>query len=228
MIKALAIDIDGTITDSQRRLSLKATKAIRSAIKNNIKVILATGNKVCFARSTAILIGTNSPIIAENGGVINYGEHNKILADKKKIQEAYNYLKTQAEIDEFNDNRHTEIAFGHTNPEQIKEILKNHEVDVVDTKFAVHIKNKGINKGNALKKLARELDIPIEQTAAIGDSDNDIEMINQAGTGIALKNATPKLTENADIKIDRENGEGVVKAIRQLGIINKNQKTENH
>ncbi|WGI17578.1 phosphoglycolate phosphatase [Methanonatronarchaeum sp. AMET-Sl] len=219
--KAIAIDIDGTITDKKRRLNLQATKSIRQAIKNNHKIILATGNATCFARSTAILIGTDSPVIAENGGVINYGiNKNQILANKKEVQKAFNHLKTKTEIEEFKDHRYTEIAFQPTiTPQKVREITKNYNIEVVDTKFAIHIKNKHINKATALKKLTKKLDIPQKQTIAIGDSNNDIEMIEQAETGVALKNSTPELKTKADITINKPNGKGVTKALKKLKII---------
>ncbi|OUJ19251.1 HAD superfamily hydrolase [Methanonatronarchaeum thermophilum] len=220
-IKAVAIDIDGTITDNQRRLSLSATKAIRRAIKNDIKIILATGNATCFARSTAILLGTNCPVIAENGGVINHGiNDNQILADNKKVIEAFKHLKTKTEINEFKDHRYTEKAFAPTiAPNKVRKIIKDYDVEVIHTKFAIHIKNKNINKATALQKLTNQLNIPLEQTIAIGDSNNDIEMIEKAGTGIALGNSTKKLKQKADIKINKQNGQGVTTALKKLKII---------
>ena len=49
---------------------------------------------------------------------------------------------------------------------------------------------KGVTKGNALLELASYLNIPSENTFAIGDSDNDLSMIESARYGIAVGNAT--------------------------------------
>ncbi|PTD94120.1 hypothetical protein C9439_04195 [archaeon SCG-AAA382B04] len=85
-MKAIAIDIDGTITNEDRLLSLKATQELRKAINHGYRLILCTGNISCFARSTAILIGTNEPVIAENGGVIEKKDGEEIvLGDKEEI-----------------------------------------------------------------------------------------------------------------------------------------------
>ena len=43
-----------------------------------------------------------------------------------------------------------------------------------------------MNKGTALSSFAEKLGIPAEQTAAIGDYDNDLDMIRCAGIGIAM------------------------------------------
>ncbi|TVR68826.1 MAG: HAD family phosphatase [Spirochaetaceae bacterium] len=54
------------------------------------------------------------------------------------------------------------------------------------------------NKGVALRALAEHLGIPMEQTIALGDNLNDMEMIREAGMGLAVANAVPQLKEIAD------------------------------
>jgi Cof subfamily protein (haloacid dehalogenase superfamily) len=49
----------------------------------------------------------------------------------------------------------------------------------------------GVSKGQALRWMARRLRIPLEQTAAIGDQYNDLEMIAAAGHGVAMPSAPP-------------------------------------
>lgn len=44
---------------------------------------------------------------------------------------------------------------------------------------------KGVSKGNALAATAQEANVPLAETIAIGDSDNDLSMILQAGLGVA-------------------------------------------
>lgn len=64
--------------------------------------------------------------------------------------------------------------------------------------FLVEITPKGVNKGNALEKLCGLLGIFPEQTAAFGDSDNDIPMLKRAGIGIAMGNAPESVKQAAD------------------------------
>jgi len=49
----------------------------------------------------------------------------------------------------------------------------------------------GVSKGRALRWLAHRLDVPLEQTMAIGDQFNDLEMIAAAGHGVAMPSAPP-------------------------------------
>ncbi|MEA1944751.1 MAG: HAD hydrolase family protein, partial [Euryarchaeota archaeon] len=68
MIKAIAIDIDGTLTYKDRKIDCRAVECLRTL---HIPIVLATGNVLCFARAAAKLIGTGGQIIAENGGVVS-------------------------------------------------------------------------------------------------------------------------------------------------------------
>lgn len=62
----------------------------------------------------------------------------------------------------------------------------------------VEVMNPLCNKGNSLMKLAEYLGINADEIAAVGDGDNDIEMLEYAGFSVAMGNASPKLKEIAD------------------------------
>lgn len=55
-------------------------------------------------------------------------------------------------------------------------------------KFYIEIVKKGINKGEILPRLSKDLAIPLEQFVAFGDSDNDIPMLKKCGLSITLEN----------------------------------------
>lgn len=67
-----------------------------------------------------------------------------------------------------------------------------------------------INKGSSLKFIANVLNIPLEQTIAIGDNFNDIEMLKAAGLGIAPQNAEDPVKEIADYVTSSSNIECAV------------------
>lgn len=68
----------------------------------------------------------------------------------------------------------------------------------------------GISKGTALKFLASYLGIPLNQTIAIGDNLNDLELLEAAGIGVAVANAHPRIKEVADYISPLSNEEGAV------------------
>lgn len=57
----------------------------------------------------------------------------------------------------------------------------------------IEIVKKGINKAVGLKSVANYFDIPQDRIIAFGDEDNDLEMIDYAGVGVAMGNAIDPL-----------------------------------
>ena len=57
-------------------------------------------------------------------------------------------------------------------------------------------------KAAALRTFAASLGMPLEETIAIGDGANDIDMVTCAGLGVAFR-GKPALAQIADLKIDR-------------------------
>jgi phosphoserine phosphatase len=55
-------------------------------------------------------------------------------------------------------------------------------------------------KAKALRDFANQAGVPMEQTVAVGDGANDIDMLNAAGLGVAF-NAKPALREVADASL---------------------------
>ena len=76
--------------------------------------------------------------------------------------------------------------------------------------------NISSNKGVALKKLCSKYQISPENVIAIGDNDNDIEMIKFAGTGVAVGNASEDLKKVADYIVSDNNHSAVYDLIKAL------------
>lgn len=60
---------------------------------------------------------------------------------------------------------------------------------------------KGVNKGTGLKKLAELLKVDLEDTVAIGDYYNDIEMLEVAGHTAAVADAPADIRANVDVVV---------------------------
>ncbi len=76
--------------------------------------------------------------------------------------------------------------------------------------------NKKTNKGSALKALADYLHIPMSSTMAIGDAGNDLEMIKQAGVGVAMGNSFEEVKKAANYITASNEDSGVAKAIQKF------------
>ena len=77
---------------------------------------------------------------------------------------------------------------------------------------------KGVSKGNALIELADYLGIPADNTFAIGDSDNDLSMIQSAKYGIAVGNATDEIKKAASYISTNYDSLGFAKAVYEFVI----------
>jgi Cof subfamily protein (haloacid dehalogenase superfamily) len=77
----------------------------------------------------------------------------------------------------------------------------------------------GVHKGAAVETVARHYGIPLCDTIAVGDSDNDRRMLESAGIGIAMGNADETLKAIAGHTTSRLEDDGIEQAFRQCGLI---------
>lgn len=74
----------------------------------------------------------------------------------------------------------------------------------------------GINKGVALKKLLERLDYDRSELIGVGDSYNDLEMIQFAGLGVAMGNAREAIKSCADYVTKSNNEDGVAHLLKKF------------
>jgi len=210
LIKAVVFDIDGTLTDMERRLDPLAVEALAWL---EVPAILATGNVHCFTRATAILLGASKLFIAENGGVISYpGDEIEILADRPLCEKAYECLRKRFPV-ERHDGRYRMTDIVLKRNFDVEKALRHLEdrglkVDLLDSEFAVHIKDPKVDKGKALLKVMDHLALDRSEVAAVGDSISDLPMFKVAGFCAAVANGSPKLKEVADYVSKSKYGKG--------------------
>nr|WP_314081338.1 Cof-type HAD-IIB family hydrolase [uncultured Leptotrichia sp.] len=96
------------------------------------------------------------------------------------------------------------------------ELINSRYSGVLSQKYIYETLPKGANKGVALKKLAEKLNIPREEVMAIGDGNNDIEMLKFAGVGVAMGNGTKMAKDAANYITDTNENNGVAKAIEKF------------
>ena len=75
---------------------------------------------------------------------------------------------------------------------------------------------KGANKGSSLAKLTELLHLDMRKTIAVGDYNNDVSMIHQAGMGIAVANAVEEVKAVADYITVTNNENAIAVIIDEL------------
>lgn len=86
---------------------------------------------------------------------------------------------------------------------------------VVSGKYWLDIMNKNINKGNAVEKLQKLLNISPVQTMSFGDYMNDIQMLKNSKYSYAMENAHPSVKEAAAYKATSNDDFGVLETINE-------------
>ncbi|PYG86918.1 hypothetical protein LY28_02539 [Ruminiclostridium sufflavum DSM 19573] len=270
MYKLVAIDLDGTLLDSDKEISARNKEAIASAIKKGVKAVICSGRVYSGARLYAGQIGSRDPIIACNGAVITENTDGRIIysdclhtEDCMRIIDIFHrhklYFHVYAGNTMFTEKLgYTSLKYFEKNkslpPEDRVEIevvgdmtaklesipgkvLKfvgvedsieqlrraRHEieqipgVDVMSSNYDnFEVLNKGVSKGEALKKLSRLLNIQASEMIAIGDNENDISMFEYAGLSVAMENGEAFAKEAAQYVTASNNSDGVALAIEKF------------
>ncbi|MGI6575943.1 MAG: Cof-type HAD-IIB family hydrolase [bacterium] len=82
--------------------------------------------------------------------------------------------------------------------------------------FYLELIHPAVSKLEGLKVLGARLKIRLEEMAVIGDSYNDIEMLQAAGLGIAMGNAPEPVQRAADVVTNRVEEEGLAFAVHRF------------
>ncbi|WP_027107600.1 Cof-type HAD-IIB family hydrolase [Lacticigenium naphthae] len=75
------------------------------------------------------------------------------------------------------------------------------------------------SKFNTINALAIKLGFSMSNVIAFGDGMNDIEMISDVGTGVAMGNAVDEVKQKADYITESHNNHGIALALKHLKLI---------
>ena len=97
-----------------------------------------------------------------------------------------------------------------------RKLIKQGTEDVAIEYFFTEITSSEVDKINAIKNLIKILGIDIKEVIAIGDNINDKKMIEEAGLGICMGQASEKIKEVSKIVTEDNNNDGVAKALEEV------------
>jgi len=152
--------------------------------------------------------------------MLYYKNRNTILSERDRIN-----LFVSSDYKSYVDEHRRElfkVLIIPGNPEEFEAITKDIDRTTGLQAFQsdselLDVTQKGITKAHAIENLCKELKICREETAAIGDQRNDLDMIRYAGTGIAMANAVNEIKEAAQIITAGTNNQGgVAEAIHYI------------
>lgn len=91
---------------------------------------------------------------------------------------------------------------------------------VFSNPMLLEFENPKATKGMAVDYMCDHFNIPVKNSVAAGDEENDITMIKAAGVGVAMKNATEKVRAIADYVTQNDNDHDGIKEIIDKFILN--------
>ncbi|MGB2580881.1 MAG: phosphoglycolate phosphatase [Thermoplasmata archaeon] len=221
-VEGVVVDIDGTLSDSSRRIGVEAISALREVNDSGVTVMLASGNVLPIAYSLAVYLGFDGPIIAENGGVVCHKQKVWTLASPDVPRQAYEHLASEMSTERLFTDRWRETEVGikqETGLEEVRKLLHDFDVDVQSTGWAIHIMERGMDKLVGLGKACEIVGLCVEDVAAIGDSENDERMLSGCGWGVAVGNAPDATKRAATHAVEGDSWSGVVQALEWLRLI---------
>ena len=240
--KALIIDLDGTLIGPNERISPPVADAIRK-VSNKIGVSIATGREIGDVIKYAGELGLTWPQISDNGAVIIdpvsrqnlwsapiLGEELSRRVMRPIIESGYNFFVTHpgggvrdlADLDRWDLIRVSALDLDENAADSMIEMTSDEsELELVkvwlpyNQLWAVDFTRKGVNKGSALEALCALMKIDPSQTIAVGDSFNDVPLMETAGIGIAMGNAPTAVREAATYSVPPVERDGLALAIER-------------
>lgn len=266
--KLIAIDIDGTLLDSNHQIPMKNIKVINQLYKEGVSFVIATGRPDIFVGDIVEKLGINSIVIGSNGA--------SVRNIKTKEEVFVNYIDTDIlgtlirifyekdieflafSIDTMFANKHNEEVFndfivdrnGASTDDRMDYVLTQNMNIITENKIikivlmgkdpydtlkirdeiksfpgienylsepcCLDIVRQGTSKATALEVISKKLNINRDEIIAIGDSENDKEMLKFSGVSVAMGNATDSIKNFADMTTKTNDEAGVSVALMKL------------
>lgn len=264
-IKAVAIDVDGTLLDHDHRLRDPVRDALHELVENQTQVILATARGpqalaavlrplrlsplvVCFSGAwvgeidylslrpkRVVLDRRHSPAVAHTivaSALELKVEPNVFTLNTWRTRQMTPEIRLESQItectplltanllEENNDPSKIMLITGRDDSSEPLHVIAEAMQSLSNATFSkanyLEIIPLGTNKAEALGQLIASLGLDLSQLAAIGDGLNDLEMLREAGLGIAMGNAPAAVQSVADWVTSANDQAGVAQAVRRL------------
>lgn len=198
MIKAAFFDIDGTLfSHTMHKIPDSARKAVHLLRENGVKVFLATGRGIRTLKKVSWGDLVFDGYITLNGQICLDARENVLF--EATIYQMIGYM-TRKET------------------ENLAPKIPNCKI----TRWyedGIDIISKDGGKDHGIRKILEVHGFTREESIAFGDSDNDLEMLEFAGIGVAMGNAAESVKEVADYVTSHIDEDGIWNACKHFELI---------
>ena len=261
-VRAVAMDLDGTVLDETFQPSQRTADAIALAEASGIACLIATGRMFVSARRVAERLGIQRPIVCYQGAMVGDPGTGEILVHRpieaplaREILSAMpeeharrSNLYVDDELNVWEENeatlRYAQVAgvpmhvVGDTTKwlerpttkivtvgtPATMDVLRDAMQPVFGSRafvakslpYFLEFAAPGVSKASGHALVADLLGFTAEQAIAVGDAENDREMLEWASLGVAVANADERLIGEADAVIPSVHDDGVAQLLEAL------------
>ena len=261
-VRAVAMDLDGTVLDETFQPSARTTEAIASAESAGIACLVATGRMFVSARRIAAQLGIRRPLVCYQGAPVADPVSGEVLVHRpieaplareilramptEHARHSNLYIDDELYVWEENEatRRYSQVSGVEMHivgpladwierpTTKIVTVGRPDEMDVLRDElqplfgsrafiakslpYFLEFAAPGVSKASGLALLADLLGFSPEQAVAVGDAENDREMLDWAGCGLAVANASDLLKGEADAVIPSVHDDGVAQLLEAL------------
>ena len=217
-----ALDLDGTLLNSRKEVTPAVKRALEWVRERGVHVVLSTGRIVGEAAEFARELPCDDLMVTAGGTAIAAASDERILQSWEmpceigaKVVEAMQsrsvrvmiYVSSKIYINEYSN----------------RDFVANYRIEgfhankIVTEDIAGEIRKNKLNVTKVYALGEREvLGVTPAEMAAIGDSDNDAEMLRAVGMPVAMGNADPALKALAKYVTADCDHDGVAQAVYHL------------
>lgn len=216
-LSVIALDYDGTIARGDV-LEPAVREAIGTARRRGIIVLLVTGRILDELRRVAGDLHFVDGVIAENGAVMHFPDSGRTSALAPPVPQGF--------LDELR-RRGIPFAAGQclvdadaNDAPRLIDVIRTLELPVVliFNRARVMAAPQGISKATGLHVALETLRLSARNTVAVGDAENDHELLRLAEVGVAVAWGSRALQATADIVLDGDGPTAVGGYLRRLAV----------
>ncbi len=197
-LRLIMTDVDGTLTADGEHFCSDIVNMFDRLKKYGLIIGLVSGRTLPRLQKVTRLLGTDGPLIAENGGVAQLAigkETINLGYSRQPAFEAVAKLKTvfPAKISEREDNIYrtvdVTIDTGGLSVAELRLVAPG--VQILDSGYMVHIMAETISKGGTLQRMLDQVAIPSlnsNEVMVFGDSPTDISLFQYFSNSVRILN----------------------------------------
>ena len=239
---ALLLDLDGTLIGRDERIAARVARAV-STVSDRLSVSIVTGREPADVLRFARQLRLTAPQVSDNGALILEAASGRRLwsialrpDDARQIvtrleEQGVDFIATHpggtahdaAKVSDWNLTRVSALDLTEIRADEVAAHFQpNPNLHVVKAflpyngLWAVDFTRIGVNKATAVRELARMLRTNPEMMIAVGDSYNDLPLLEACGLRIAMGNAPETLKAIAHHVAPTVDDDGLAAAIEEF------------